>query len=292
MACTDPNYALQLPSGIVRLVPRSIEELRRGELETGATALLLPCGSCLGCRKSRAREWAYRCSLELQQHREATFLTLTYDELHVPPTLSKRHLQLFWKRLRRDWPAKSIRYFSCGEYGTKTARPHYHAIVFGIDPDRVGFFIDAWRDGRDQPMGFVDARPVNPARIAYTAGYVSKKIGWRESRDLRVDPSTGEEYKYQPPFILMSRRPGLGKAAALQHPNSFRLQAIYDGSPIPVPRFLHSHWVSQASDAQKLKLKEDKLLLPTTDISSRALRASALIHASQQSLAAAKRTKL
>ena len=292
MACHDPNYALQLPSGVVRLVKRDPNALRRGALETGATALLLPCGSCLGCMQSRAREWAYRCSLELKDHDKACFITLTYDELHLPPTLSKRHLQLFWKRLRRGLAARSVRYFSCGEYGERLGRPHYHAIVFGLSVDDRSTLEQAWYDGRDRPIGFVDVRPVTARRIAYTAGYVAKKVGFKAQRTLRVDPETGEEYMYEPPFILMSRQPGIGKRRAELSPSSWRDSAVYDGSPIPVPRLFHSIWKDQATDAQKLKLAEDKTKLPTPDLSIEALSAAKLISNARQRLSASKRNQL
>ena len=44
----------------------------------------LPCGQCEGCRLTYSRRWADRCMLELQSHTDAWFVTLTYDNDHVP----------------------------------------------------------------------------------------------------------------------------------------------------------------------------------------------------------------
>lgn len=112
----------------------------------------LPCGQCIGCRLERSRQWANRCMLELQYHPEACFITLTYDDDHVPTSyyadpdtgeafpvhsLCRRDVQLFMKRLRKfvdRWFHAKIRFYGCGEYGPETLRPHYHLIVFGWKP--------------------------------------------------------------------------------------------------------------------------------------------------------------
>ena len=105
----------------------------------------IPCGKCIGCRLKYSRDWANRCLCELQYHKYNYFLTLTYNDDCIPygcdpktgevtaPTLRYRDLQLFWKNLRNN--GKDIRFFACSEYGPTTFRPHYHAIVFGLELD-------------------------------------------------------------------------------------------------------------------------------------------------------------
>ena len=63
-----------------------------------------------------------------------TFITLTYDNEHLPKdeSIDKDELQRFFKRLRKNYPPKTIKYFACGEYGDKKKRAHYHAIIFGV----------------------------------------------------------------------------------------------------------------------------------------------------------------
>lgn len=93
----------------------------------------VPCRRCFECRFTRAREWSVRCYFELSKYVDNCFITLTYDPVHNPITLQKRDLQLFFKRLRKHFPGRKIRYFACGEYGPNTYRPHYHIVIFGLD---------------------------------------------------------------------------------------------------------------------------------------------------------------
>lgn len=163
---------------------------RRGVAEYG-------CGKCEPCRVDRRRLWTTRLLLEAQQHSEACFVTLTYDEKHLPAdgSVQVRDLQLFLKRLRRLCVRK-LRYFAVGEYGDHTKRPHYHAIVFGCsDPDLVA---RAW------PLGFVHVGLVSEASILYTCKYAVK--GMTSGKDERL---AGRK----PEFARMSLRPGIGAHA-------------------------------------------------------------------------------
>ena len=94
----------------------------------------IPCGQCIGCRLHKSRMWAVRCAHEMQMHEDNCFITLTYNAEHLPApeTLLLRDFQLFMKTLRNKNGA-GIRFFHCGEYGDKLARPHYHALLFGHD---------------------------------------------------------------------------------------------------------------------------------------------------------------
>lgn len=210
------------------------------------------CGKCLACRVSIRREWTSRLILEMLNHERGCFVTLTYSEDYVPVTdtghrtLSLRDLQLFIKRFRqnlnrfkkRDYP---IRYFACGEYGTRgTQRPHYHLIIFGAsndDRDVIRALNCAWSEpakGKaqgDTPMyGNVTIEPLNAKTIAYTAGYSMKKlitpkkvhkvivssadIGAKrvtfEKRVLDRKNSNRDENGILAEFRVMSRMPGLG----------------------------------------------------------------------------------
>lgn len=109
---------------------------------------LFPCGHCLSCRIAKAREWSARLIHELSFWDKSVFVTLTYSDEYIPPngSLRKRDLQNFFKRLRKYSNAR-IKYYACGEYGSKTRRPHYHAIIFGLGRTKedIEFIKDSWR---------------------------------------------------------------------------------------------------------------------------------------------------
>jgi len=100
-----------------------------------------PCGNCLSCLQKKRATWSFRLLQEMYVSESAYFLTLTYDNENVPrnesgiPILNKRDLQLFKKRLRKfnkKYTKVSVRYYSVGEYGTRSYRPHYHSIIFNV----------------------------------------------------------------------------------------------------------------------------------------------------------------
>lgn len=181
----------------------------------------VPCGQCIGCRLEHSRQWATRCVFEATQHRYNSFITLTYDDLHLPPdgSLVKRDMQLFMKRLRKKF-GDGIRFFGCGEYGSQLQRPHYHIIIFGED-----FRADRYPWSRKNksiyyrspsleklwPYGFSLIGEVTFESCSYVARYVLKKI-------------TGDcaDAHYQgraPEFTLMSRRPGIAREWYEQYKN-------------------------------------------------------------------------
>ena len=96
----------------------------------------LQCGKCIACRIAKSNEWGTRIYHELDYYPESCFLTLTYDEEHLPDDygLHKKHLQDFFKRLRKN-TGKKIKYYAVGEYGENYDRPHYHCIMLAIDRD-------------------------------------------------------------------------------------------------------------------------------------------------------------
>lgn len=182
----------------------------------------IPCGQCIGCRIDYSRKWADRLVMESKLHDHSWFVTLTYDDQHLPfsdpidssgyPTLVKRDVQLFIKRLRKMVAPEKIRYYCAGEYGTKTFRPHYHLIIFGLTLNDLKFYklndlkqsyynsellSTAW-----QNKGFVVVAPATYETMLYTARYVTKKLKGFES-------SFYKTAGIAPPFSLMSRKPGI-----------------------------------------------------------------------------------
>lgn len=185
-----------------------------------AIALDLPCGQCIGCRLERSRQWAVRCMHEASLHEDNCFITLTYDDAHLPSdgSLVKSDFQKFCKRLRKK--VGPFRFFHCGEYGENFSRPHYHACIFGFDfPDRKVFkesagsviytsalLEDVWS------RGFCTVGNLTFESAAYVARYVLKKVNGDEADEhyMRVD-QYGEIHRVEPEYVTMSRRPGIGK---------------------------------------------------------------------------------
>lgn len=208
-----------------------------------SSPLQVPCGTCIGCRTTRAQHWALRCHLEAMDHEETCVTTLTYDDAFLPPTLTKRHFQLWLKRLRRA-NNNRLRYFACGEYGERHGRPHYHAILFGVphDSDQID---SAWG------LGLTHTDHVSPKAINYVCNYTTKKLGWvKRSQEERIDLETGEVYTWQPPWQLMSRRPGLGSTAR-QHYRSWALYAIQNGRKLSIPRYYKQSYADKAPQSEQ-----------------------------------------
>lgn len=160
---------------------------------------------------------------EAKHSLSVTFLTLTYDQDNLPytglgfPTLCKTDLQLFLKRLRkrlndnhlsygfkykRDIP--KLKYYACGEYGTKTHRPHYHMILYNL-PHMLfsaDFIESNWQKGN------VTIDPGNEMTFNYVTKYIMKNT-FHESIDL-VDDTTGEIFPDDRvrEFSLMSKKLG------------------------------------------------------------------------------------
>jgi len=149
--------------------------------------------------------------LEVMEHEASCFITLTYNDEHLPnpPEISKRELQLFLKRLRKAIYPRSFRYYCVGEYGDKSHRPHYHGILFGIGPTEEEVIGKCWGKGFVQ----VGTAEVDSAR--YVAGYVLKKM--TKSGDTRL-------MGRPPEFAIMSRKPGIGIGCIS------RFAAAYDSS--------------------------------------------------------------
>lgn len=218
------------------------------------TRLELPCGRCIGCRLERGRQWAVRLMHEAQMHDFSVFVTLTYDDEHLPADRSVRKavLQDFIRRTRRSL-SFPIRFFGVGEYGELSFRPHYHALLFGVHfadqlcirpavDDRPALYRspaleELWRFGHSSfgSVTFDSAR--------YVAGYCVKKVSGKKAPEhyRRVDPLTGEVFELEPEFALMSRRPGIGanwfeKFGADVYPSD---QVITNGHPGKPPRYYY-----------------------------------------------------
>lgn len=166
--------------------------------------LPVPCGRCPVCKKRRVSQWVFRLEEESKLHKDAHFVTLTYERCPETDsgllTLDRKEFPAFMKRLRSKVYHKGfrnkIRYYAVGEYGSEGERPHYHAIIFGC-PDPV-LYEASWRQG-ETSIGIVHVGTVTAKSIAYCAQYVDKK---------KIVPKFDGDDRV-PEFSLMSK--GIGK---------------------------------------------------------------------------------
>lgn len=231
MPCYGPMVALPMPGKTqkgktpFKFIGKASSIFSRTFNHKGA--ILCSCKQCVGCRLESSRQWAARIMHETKFHTDACFLTLTYDEDKLPETytdygpvfgsLVPDDLSGFFKRLRARYQyygKEKIKYFACGEYGDRTNRPHYHAVIFGpvgvhgADSERVeeefsrsggrqfshSDFSSSWEFGlhRFSEVTFESA--------AYVARYILKKVSGVSAEDAYGD--------LRPEFARMSK--GLG----------------------------------------------------------------------------------
>lgn len=216
--CTRPLTAFVNPDGGRPIF--GYEGTKRG-----LPQMELPCGKCPECQKDYYTNWATRGSRELARWDSSVFLTLTYAPEHLPEnnSLNKKDVQDFIKRVKKYFKSTTenpIRQIYCGEYGTKTLRPHYHVILFNCDfPDRK--FHRRSDQGhpiftseilsRLWPYGFTEFGIAEPGSIAYLFKYVLKKKTRREKLEgPLIIERDGVTYEVAHEFIEASRNPGIG----------------------------------------------------------------------------------
>ena len=162
----------------------------------------LPCGCCFQCSINHAKEWAVRCMLEALGHEENYFITLTYDNEHLPKdgSLKKKDLQDFWKRLRYYFGDFS--YLAVGEYGKAGCRPHFHALVFGLHIDDIRLVLEHRKSKKFEAawsFGAYSLDEVTYASCNYVAQYTTNKLF--KGNDL---PGKVKE------FLVCSKKPAIG----------------------------------------------------------------------------------
>lgn len=183
-------------------------------------------------------------------HEANSFVTLTYDDENVPSELVTKDWQDFAKRLRHSG---RFRFFACGEYGDAGGRPHFHALIFGRDfsADRY-----PWRKSKGFPiyrsprleeawgMGFAEIGHVSFQSARYVARYVTKK-------------QKAESYEgRKPPFLLMSRRPGIGSTWFEKYGASDVLpydECVVEGRRYRPPKFYDDRTDDQVLEVAKRK---------------------------------------
>jgi hypothetical protein len=173
----------------------------------GSMTRVVNCGRCGPCLRKKQIDWCFRLGKELNASTTACFLTLTYSDENIPIadggySLLRTDFQKFMKRLRKhastgNKNAPKLKYYAVGEYGSKTERPHYHAIVFNLPRPFEKFVSKAWK------LGHIHIGTVTEASIFYTTKYALKGLKRRKADEVDI-------YGREPQFALMSN--GLGES--------------------------------------------------------------------------------
>lgn len=240
------------------------------QFQQSSPDFFIPCGKCEGCRATARSDWAIRIFHESQNWDRNCFVTLTYDDQHLPPEIRKDDIQNFIKRLRKQSDRK-IRYYAVGEYGEQTRRPHYHIVIFNEDfmSSRYYYSISDSMYGNSElqrtwGMGQVTISELNMARAKYTAGYVTKKINDQDT------------------FSLMSRKPAIGRYWFDEHKDNIRRleKVVVDGKEYPIPK-VYRNWVEGNDAFAHIKENLRESMIPLND---RQLRAKKAHYLAQQKL--------
>lgn len=251
--------------------------------------LELPCGHCIGCYMDRALHWKTRIVHEAMSWPVSNlFVTLQYRDDALPSSfgLEYEDFQNFMKRLRLEVEGvtglpdgrRPIRFFVVGEYGGKTYRPHWHAVLFNTAfQDCRWWTRKGLRVGHSLQLeklwshGHVELGPLNAASAAYCAGYVHKKALHRCVDAVNLE--TGEIFERRAEFQNMSRRPGLGSYwYARFGADLFPLDgAVVAGKRHKVPRYYWNKYQEEASASDVEAIRQARVaraaLLPEEESS-------------------------
>lgn len=248
MACDYPLSAYRTPLG-------SDSALTFSPLKAlnSTHPILIPCQRCVGCRIAKAESWAIRSVHEAKMHTQNSFITLTYSNEHLPDnySVSKRTWQLFMKRLRKQH-GSGVRFYACGEYGDLHFRPHYHALLFGLDwsDKKLWKTVNGERLYTSEklsslwPFGQASTGELNFKSAGYCTRYVMKKMTGDKADEhyWRVNPLTGEMCRQETEFSLQSTS-GEGRGLGYSWFQKYKTDVfpsdhvIIDGKPKPVPQY-------------------------------------------------------
>lgn len=147
--------------------------------------IFVPCGRCPLCIQNRSNQWVFRLKEQMKKCSDAYFITLTYDNEHLPHNSNgKEYVQKFIKRLRKNYHLpKEFKYYLVSELGGEFGRLHYHALFYNTGM-RLGqlwrAIYNTWASGR------IKVDYINNNRINYCAKYMLQNL-------YRPEPSVTKE---------------------------------------------------------------------------------------------------
>jgi len=209
----------------------------------------VPCGKCAGCMQMKRNSWTFRLLEQEKTAQSSTFLTLTYNNEQIRQsngvqTLDKKDLQNYFKRVRKT--NEKLKYYAVGEYGEKSGRPHYHAIVFNASRTDLR---NRW-SANGGPIGNVRTDTVTQASIHYVTKYLINNVQFGYTKRLR-------------PFSIMSKGLGLEYTNLCKkyHKDKMEDVVIYaGGTKQKMPRYIKDKIFNP--EEQKIISEKNKENLP------------------------------
>jgi hypothetical protein len=145
----------------------------------------VPCGKCVECLKDFQNQWTFRLEQEMKNCLCPVFVTLTYNDEHLPTyydcedgclrsKLVKSDLQKFMKRFRKNAGelADGCRFFAIGEYGSKYDRSHYHVVLMCPNARRTNDIRKVVE--KSWHLGFSKVRYCTSTQVKYVTKYMNK----------------------------------------------------------------------------------------------------------------------
>lgn len=207
MACAHPLY----------INPSYLVDGHFYTYDTTGKGLQVPCGYCVNCRRDYQNYLADRAEYEYCKRLTASFVTFTYDDIHLIDRCAVRdpsggfmydeidgertvrtslnfkdvqnYIDSIRKYVQRFYEKKQIpvnvlmqpdfSYMYVGEYGDKFGRCHFHVLFFGLDYAFCSkILFERWK------YGLVDVLPLLDGGIRYVTKYMDKMdkgyLAWKK----------------------------------------------------------------------------------------------------------------
>ena len=228
---------------------------------------IVGCGQCTGCLLNYSRDRATQMMCEKYYGNKGNTYSDEYLKTHVTVntetgeklegiSLDIQDHKNFMKRLRKHFKDSKIKFVVAGEYGSKTQRPHYHYIIFGLPLDMTQFK-KVGMNALNQPtwiseelnkiwgMGHVEIGRVEWRSCAYIARYTLKKA-------FQKDKLWYQMQGMKPEFIIWSN--GVGKTGFIQNKDE-----IYSTDTVPISTHMGGLLRTPKSYDRMLKEVDPKL---------------------------------
>lgn len=227
-------------------------------INTKAGPIQVGCKQCLNCRIYRQSVLAMKCEFEHLVWQKGFFVTLTYKDAPEKGDYSDmdRYLRRLRDRERYHNPEQHmIRYLACGEYGSKSGRFHYHALIWNLTcPNPQDLLTELWQHG------FAYIKPIQKGAIRYVSRYTLKFH------------AKGEEA-----VAGWSKHPPLGSLGARALARKMRRDGRYDIEKCfvgPMLQFEHGENVTQIGPLDSVLkrefmreyLQDESYIVPTMDL--------------------------